>query len=125
MGTDGDLKTMGRPVIRRILFDYLLMTLGGMIMALALIWFLDPYKVSAGGVSGLAIAFGHLTGLPLGVLMLIMNVPLFIIGVRMLGRRFGIRTLYGFMIFSVMVDLIDRVLYDRVLDTSSYLLSDP
>lgn len=112
-------------VIRLVIKDYIMMTIGAIIMSLGLLWFLDPYQVTAGGVSGISIVVKNTIGLPLGITMLILNVPLFLIGVWYLGRRFGIRTLYGFVMFSIMVDLIDEVVYGMILEREPYLLSDP
>ncbi len=112
-------------LVRMVLMDYLLMTIGCIIMSLGLLWFLDPYQVTAGGVSGISIVVKNTIGLPLGVTMLILNVPLFILGLKVLGRRFGIRTLYGFVMFSLMVDMIDKVVYGMILKKDVYLLSDP
>lgn len=112
-------------IVRRVVWEYILITIGVAIMSLGMVWFLDPYRISAGGVSGIAIVLRRLIGIPLGITMLILNVPLFFIGIKALGRRFGIRTFYGFSMFSVMVDLIERVLYGMVLNRPSYLLSDP
>lgn len=114
-----------RRVAHRVIKDYLLITLGALIMSLGLLWFLDPYKASAGGISGISIILRNTLGVPLGLSMMALNLPLFLIGIRMLGRRFGIRTFYGFMMFSVMVEFIERIVYQRVLNTHSYLLSDP
>jgi uncharacterized membrane-anchored protein YitT (DUF2179 family) len=102
-----------------------MITAGALVMSLGLIWFLDPYKVSAGGVSGISIILRNTTGIPLGVSMFALNLPLFLIGIKVLGKRFGIRTFYGFSIFSLMVDLVDRILYREILDRDPYLLSDP
>ncbi|MGA1820919.1 MAG: YitT family protein [Thermoplasmatota archaeon] len=119
-------RSEARPhIIRRVVKDYALITLGIIIMALGMIWFLDPYKVSAGGISGISIVLRRVIGVPLGLTMLVLNIPLFVLGIKLLGKRFGIRTLYGFVLFSVAVDLLDRVLYGIVLDTHPYLLSDP
>ncbi len=118
-------KPLSPALIRLVLRDYLLMTAGAVIMSLGLLWFLEPYQVTAGGVSGISIVLKSTLGLPLGMTMLAMNVPLFLIGLKVLGRRFGIRTLYGFVMFSLMVDMIDNVLYGLILDTEPYLLSDP
>jgi uncharacterized membrane-anchored protein YitT (DUF2179 family) len=112
-------------VIRLVIRDYILISIGAIIMSLGLLWFLDPYQVTAGGVSGISIVLKNTFGLPLGITMLIMNIPLFLIGVRYLGKRFGIRTFYGFVIFSVMVDLIDELVYGVILNDEPYLLSDP
>ncbi len=112
-------------VLRRVVKDYLLMTIGALIMSLGLLWFLDPYKASAGGVSGISIIIRNTTGIPLGISMLALNIPLFFVGIKVLGRRFGIRTFYGFTMFSIMVDVIDKVVYDILLNKEPYLLSDP
>jgi uncharacterized membrane-anchored protein YitT (DUF2179 family) len=122
---DKVVKPLSPALIRLVLRDYLMMTVGAVIMSLGLLWFLDPYQVTAGGVSGISIVLKNTFGLPLGMTMLAMNAPLFLIGLKVLGKRFGIRTLYGFVMFSLMVDLIDNVLYGLILDTEPYLLSDP
>lgn len=118
--------TVPKRLVRKILWDYALMTAGVTLMALSMVWFLDPYKVSAGGVSGIAIVLRRALHIPLGMTMLAMNIPLFILGVRMLGKKFGIRTLYGFVLFSLMTDFIYEVVYGLLLPhRNSYLLSDP
>jgi uncharacterized membrane-anchored protein YitT (DUF2179 family) len=123
--TRGKAPKMTPELIRLVIRDYLMMTIGTVIMSLGLLWFLDPYQVTAGGVSGISIVLKNTLGLPLGLTMLLMNVPLFFIGMRILGKRFGIRTLFGFLIFSLMVDLIDNVVYGLILRKDPYLLSDP
>ncbi|RLF55007.1 MAG: hypothetical protein DRN37_09530 [Thermoplasmata archaeon] len=110
---------------KRMARDYIAITIGCVIMSLGLLWFLDPYKVTAGGVSGISIIVNYSLGVPLVVPMFILNLPLFLLGRRGLGRRFGIRTLYGFLMFSVMVDVIDNVIYGLILKKEPYLLSDP
>jgi len=113
------------PVLRRVIKDYFLITIGCIIMALSLVWFLAPYRISAGGVSGISIVLNHVIGAPIGLTMLVLNIPLFIFGLKTLGRRFAIRTIYGSIMVSVLTDLIDRVVYGFLLDQDSYLLSDP
>jgi uncharacterized membrane-anchored protein YitT (DUF2179 family) len=101
------------------------MTIGVSFMALSMVWFLDPYKVSAGGVSGIAIVLRRAIGIPLGMTMLVLNIPLFLLGVKMLGRKFGVRTLYGFVMFSLLTDFIYEIVYKTLLHRNNYLLSDP
>jgi uncharacterized membrane-anchored protein YitT (DUF2179 family) len=112
-------------MVRKVIKDYLLMTAGSVLMSLALLWFLDPYKISAGGISGISIILRNTLRIPLGLSMLALNLPLFFIGIKVLGRRFGIRTFYGFTMFSVMVEVIDKLIYDKVLGKEPYLLSNP
>jgi uncharacterized membrane-anchored protein YitT (DUF2179 family) len=92
------------------LFDYLMIVLGSFIMASALMFFLIPNKVSAGGVSGISTILYHLFNWPAGVTMLAMNIPLFIIGVRVFGKKFGLKTLWGIIWISFFTDLIDVIL---------------
>lgn len=80
-------------------------TLGATLTAVALNMFLIPNKVAAGGVSGMATVLHYLLGLPVGSTMLALNVPLFLASVKVLGARFGLRTLYGAAILSIAVDL--------------------
>jgi uncharacterized membrane-anchored protein YitT (DUF2179 family) len=124
-GTNKVRKELTPAVIRMVIRDYLMMTIGCVIMSFGLLWFLEPYRVTAGGVSGISIVLKNTFGLPLGMTMLAMNIPLFFIGLKVLGRRFGIRTFYGFVMFSVMVDVIDELVYGYLLDSDPYLLSDP
>lgn len=124
---EGMLGGRGMPkrLLRKVIMDYILITFGVSIMALGLVWFLDPYRISAGGVSGISIVLRRALGIPLGVTMLVLNIPLFLVGIATLGRKFGVRTFVGFVGFSLMIDVIDRVIYGRIFERHSYLLSDP
>lgn len=88
------------------LFSYLMITIGALLTALALDWFLVPGKIAAGGVSGLATVIYHLTGISVGLTMLVINIPLLIASWRMIGRTFVVRTLYGAIILSVFTDAL-------------------
>lgn len=93
-------------MMRKIVWrDYLGITLGALITAISLNMFLIPNKIAAGGVSGLATVLYYLLNWPVGVIMLVFNVPLFIIGLKVLGARYGINTLFGAAMLSIMIDL--------------------
>ncbi len=85
--------------------DYVGMTLGIFLLAVSLNMFLVPNKVAAGGISGFATVLYHLTGWPVGVVMLVFNIPLFFIGVKILGARYGLNTLYGAAMLSIFIDV--------------------
>ncbi|MBN1350466.1 YitT family protein [candidate division KSB1 bacterium] len=93
--------------LKNILPEYLGITLGAVLVSLSLLLFLVPAKIAPGGVSGLAMVFYHLFGLPVGVMMLCFNIPLFLIGIKLLGKRFGVRTLFAFTGVSLVYDFID------------------
>ncbi len=94
---------------KRILIDYIGITIGSAMLALSLSLFLIPNKIAAGGLSGLATIIYYWTGLPVGTMTLLMNIPLFIAGIKFLGRSFGPRTIYGMILYSVFIDLFQSI----------------
>ncbi|OPX45514.1 hypothetical protein CLHUN_08890 [Ruminiclostridium hungatei] len=89
---------------------YLIITFGAAITALAINIFLVPYKIAPGGLSGLATVIFYLSGgkLPVGTTMLVINIPLFFMGYKFIGRHFFVRTLYGTIVLSVIIDLTEN-----------------
>ncbi|NOZ61209.1 MAG: YitT family protein [Calditrichaeota bacterium] len=88
--------------------DYSAITIGAFIMSVGIGVFLVDAKVVPGGVSGLAMTVHYLTDykVPVGLMMWLFNVPLFLWGIRELGGRFGVRTLVGFSLNSFFIDLL-------------------
>jgi uncharacterized membrane-anchored protein YitT (DUF2179 family) len=87
--------------------EYLAIAFGAALMALGIGIFLVDAKVVPGGVSGLAMAFHYLSGnsIPVGVLMWGLNIPLFLWGMKELGKNFAMRTFVGFSLNSFFIDL--------------------
>jgi uncharacterized membrane-anchored protein YitT (DUF2179 family) len=82
------------------------MLVGVIITALGYTLFQVPYDIAAGGLSGVAIVVNNFTGWPVGIMYLVMNVPLLVLGFFYLGRwPFVIRTLVAVIIFSAATDL--------------------
>jgi uncharacterized membrane-anchored protein YitT (DUF2179 family) len=91
---------------RNNLRDYGLLILGAIVQAASMDLFLVPGQIASGGVSGLAQVLNFHTRLPIGMMVLVMNVPLFVLGWRYLGgRRFFIRTIFTVALYSVLLDL--------------------
>ncbi|MCR1899077.1 YitT family protein [Irregularibacter muris] len=86
--------------------EYAGITLGCVIMAISLNAFSVPNKIAPGGVGGLATVIHYLFNLPVGATMLALNVPLFIWGIKSLGKEAAIKTLYGTIVLSVLVDYV-------------------
>ncbi|HKJ26731.1 MAG TPA: YitT family protein [Anaerolineales bacterium] len=87
--------------------DFLLIFVGAVIQAVALHLFLIPSNLAVGGVSGIAQIINHYTGWPIGVMVVVGNVPLFVLGWRYLGgARFAYRTIFAVLVYSVAVDLL-------------------
>jgi len=96
---------------QEIVFEYFLITVGSIVMSLSLVVFLGPAKIAPGGVSGLAIVIYNILNVPMGILMLVFNIPLFIMGLKLLGRKFGPRTFYSFTVFSIATDVFDKIFH--------------
>lgn len=92
---------------QRFIIDYLGITVGSFLTAIGLIVFLIPNKIAAGGVSGIVTVIYHIFGLQPGLMMFVINIPLFIIGIKVLGKRIGFRTLYGIIVLSLSIDLLN------------------
>ncbi len=84
--------------------SYALITIGAFIMASGYVLFISPYKIVPGGVYGIGIILYHLIGLPVGLTGLALNIPLTILGIRLLGPRFGVKTVVGFVLASGFID---------------------
>jgi uncharacterized membrane-anchored protein YitT (DUF2179 family) len=109
---------------KRDLWDYSLILLGAFIQALSLRLFLVPANLVSGGISGLAQLLNHFTSFPIGLIVLIGNIPLFILGWRYLGGpRFAVRTILSILAFSIFTDVLvfflprDGVTDDLLLNT--------
>ena len=88
------------------LFDYIAIAFGAAIMAIGIGAFLVDARVVPGGVSGLSMSFYYLTGgeVPIGLLIWVINIPLYIWGVKELGKQFCVRTFFGFTLNSFFID---------------------
>ena len=87
--------------------DFILIGISSIIQAFSLRIFFVPANLASGGVSGISQLINHFTGWPIGLMVLIGNVPLFLLGWRFLGgRRFAIRTAFAIVTYSLFTDLL-------------------
>lgn len=87
--------------------DYVFIFTGALLQALSLRLFLVPAQLASGGISGLAQIINYYTGLPIGVMVLLGNIPLLLLGWRYLGGpRFAIRTAFAVVAFSILIDAL-------------------
>ncbi len=91
--------------LKRITF----ILLGAILVAVALEIFLVPNEVIDGGIVGISIIFAHLSGLNLGVLLFVLNLPFFFIGYKQIGKTFALSTLLGVIVMSVGTNLLHSV----------------
>lgn len=105
--------------------EYIAIAIGAIIMALGIGVFLVEAKVVPGGISGIGMAIYYLTNgaITIGLSVWLLNVPLYIWGVKVLGKRFGIRTFYGFSVNAFFIDFfrgdIPGFRYIRLQDSAT------
>jgi uncharacterized membrane-anchored protein YitT (DUF2179 family) len=83
-------------VLKRVVF----ILIGSLLSALAINMFIIPHNLISGGVGGIAIIIQYLTGLPSGIFILLLNIPIFIIGLKEVDRDFIIFSLIGMLSLS-------------------------
>lgn len=104
---DKEPKVDVRGVKWKVVQDYILITVGAGIQALSMRLFLIPGQLASGGVSGTAQIIEFFTGWPIGLMILIGNIPLFVLGWRFLGgRQFATRTAWAVLVFSILTDVL-------------------
>jgi len=86
---------------------YLLIVLGSFIMAAGFVLFISPYKLAPGGVYGVAIVLHYLINTPIGLVGILIDIPLTIIGIKILGPKFGMKTVVGFVLLSAWISLLE------------------
>lgn len=91
--------------VKEFLLDIIICTAGAFVYALGVNCFISPNEISSGGATGLAILANYLWNLPIGTVMFVINIPLFIIALIVFGKSFIVKTLFSTFMTSVMIDL--------------------
>ena len=100
---------------------YFQIVLGCLIGGVAYPLFLVPNSIAPGGLTGVATVLNHLFGAPVGLTSMILNLPLFLMGYKAMGRVFVVRSLIATVLFSVFIDLFKlQPMTDDVLLGSIY-----
>ena len=107
-----------------IVRDYGLILVGTAVMVFAMHFFFIPSQLAVGGLSGTAQIINSFTGWPIGAMVFIFNIPLFLMGWRYLGgKRFLARTIFSATVYSVLLDSLgvffptDGITHDLLLNT--------
>jgi uncharacterized membrane-anchored protein YitT (DUF2179 family) len=103
--------------------SYTLIVIGAFIMASGFVLFITPYKIVPGGVYGISIVLHHLFGTPVGLIALCFDIPLTLLGIKILGPRFGVKTVVGFVFTAVFVDSLTYFWGEQPLVEDDALLS--
>ena len=107
---------MNATSMREYVVKYALVALGSALFAAGFQFFLYPNSIIVGGVSGIAMIINYLVGLPVGIMTIVLNIPLFIIAWKHFGGKFIISSLVGMLLSSVLVDVLAVIDYSPTDD---------
>lgn len=88
---------------------YISVTLGAVIAAVGLEFFLVPNNLIDGGIVGLSIISGTLAGLPIGIFLILLNLPFIYLGYKKLGRSFAVASIYGIVVLAIATYLMHSI----------------
>ncbi len=111
---------MKKKAFKERFVDYILITAGSLIFAVGISLFLDPNDLAPGGVSGIAIIISHFwQPVNVGVIIVLLNIPIMIVGVIKFGFRFLFSSIYAVAVSSAAMEILSRtvgaVTDDRLL----------
>lgn len=103
----------------RVVYDYLRIVFGTFVAACGIALFSNPAKLTGGGVTGVGTILYYSLGFDPGVVMMCINIPLFLLGMKVFGSVYGLRVFVGSTLLSVWVSLIGNLTqYKGFLDYS-------
>ncbi len=104
--------------------NLLMLTVAGIVNAVGVTMFISPVNLYDSGISGTSILLSQLTGLTLSVFLLLLNVPLFLYGMKKQGKTFTIYAIYTVLIYSIAAWLINDILPIDVSVASPFAKED-
>ncbi len=100
---------MKKKAFKERFIDYILITVGSLIYAVGIALFLDPNDLAPGGVSGIAIIINHfIQPVNVGIIIVVLNIPIMIIGVIKFGFRFLLSSIYAVAVSSAAMEILGR-----------------
>lgn len=109
-------------VFMRSIKNYIYIVLGGSLMGFSLAFFLVPSQISAGGVSGAATVLYYLFGLPVGVMVFVLNIPIFILALVTFDKKFLMTSLLGTLSLSVSTQIFELLAPELFLEITDDML---
>ncbi len=95
--------------IKRIMVEIVGSIIGAFVMAVGVSLFLLPNQLSSGGISGIATITYYLLNIPMGTMILLINIPLFLLSIYKIGKSFFIKSIIGTISLSFFIDILDRI----------------
>jgi len=94
---------------KNLIREYVTIVIGTFIMAVGIVVFITPLKLAPGGVYGIAIILHHLFGTPIGLVGISLDIPLLLLGVLILGKKFGAKTVVGIFSLAGFISLMEFI----------------
>ena len=86
--------------------DFVMLSIACILTAFAVRFFFSPFLLTPGGITGLSISVSTITNIPVDIISLSISIPLLIISTLVLGKSFGIKTLYITLLTPVCIRLV-------------------
>lgn len=88
----------------KAVLEVFIFLVGAAIFSLGITLFITPGNISVGGFTGIALILNHTFSLPVGIMIIVLNIPMFVICARIFGMKFIIKTIIGVILTSVFID---------------------
>ena len=95
--------------VKKYALEYIYIIIGAFLMAVSTALFLLPNQLSTGGISGISTILYYLFNYPVGLTMLLINVPLFVIAMVKVNKRLFFKSILGTVLLSVFIDLLEKL----------------
>ena len=104
--------------------EYVLITIGVIMVSLSIECFLAPNKIAAGGITGIAIIINNFfPSISIGILMLVMNIILFIVAFIFIGSKFGAKTIFSSLSLSGTIWILEELYPGQLVVTNNLFLA--
>jgi len=100
---------------------YAIITFGLLLNALGWTAFLIPAKITGGGITGVSSLIFYASGFPLGISYLVINSILVIIGIKHLGKSFGVKTIYATLVLSLFLSILGSVIEGPIVSEENFM----
>lgn len=95
--------------VKKLIIELIGTIIGSFIMAIAVSLFLLPNQLSSGGIAGIATITYYLLNLPMGMVIIAINVPLFILAIFKIGKSFFLKSMVGTITLSIFIDFLEKL----------------
>ena len=95
--------------VKKYDLEYIYIIIGAFLMAVSTALFLLPNQLSTGGISGISTILYYSCNYPVGLTMLLINVPLFVIAMVKVNKRLFFKSILGTVLLSVFIDLLENL----------------